>query len=256
MILLLRFACFAALLVTIEFASVSIVLARATADAIDQAVNAELERQQIVGAAIGVIEDGRFVYVQGYGLADRDKGIPVDRETVFNWASNSKPLMAVAAMQLVQKKLLDLDADIRTYVPEFPDKGVKITTRHLLCHQSGLPHYSNGTIVPGNRLRGHSASLVEPVASLDRFSGSPLLFDPGSKVSYSSYAYILLSAVVERAGEEPMLSQIQSRISKRAGIKSLQLDSATKANMNNLNAARLVDQHRLRNPRHAIKLAD
>jgi CubicO group peptidase (beta-lactamase class C family) len=201
-------------------------LTRAAKDAIDEAVNAELERQQIVGAAIGVIKDGRIVYIQGYGLADRENGIPVDQATVFNWASNSKPLAAVAAMQLVQRKLLDLDADVRTYVPEFPDKGLKITTRHLLCHQSGIPHYSNGTIIPSIRGDDRSSAPVSSINSLNRFSRSPLLFNPGSQVSYSTYAYILLSAVIERAGGEPFASQIQSRIAKQAGMKSLQLDSA------------------------------
>ncbi len=227
-----RFACFATLLTVLAASVASAAQARTVADAIDQAVKTELQRQRIVGAAIGVIEEGRIVYVQGYGFANRDAKIPVDRETVFNWASNSKPLLAVAAMQLVQRKRLDLDADIRTYVPEFPDKGVTITTRQLLCHQSGLPHYSNGTIVPGGPLDGNLSSLVNPLASLNRFSGSPLLFDPGSKFSYSTYAYILLSAVVERAGEEPILSQIESRISKRVGMKSLQLDSASNGQAN------------------------
>jgi serine beta-lactamase-like protein LACTB, mitochondrial len=223
----LRVVCFASLLMAVAPLSANAALTRAAMNAIDGAVNAELERQQVIGAAIGVIQDGRIVYIQGYGLADRENGIPVDRTTVFNWASNSKPLAAVAAMQLVQRKLLDLDADVRTYVPEYPDKGLTITTRHLLCHQSGIPHYSNGTVVSGIVDGDRSSAQVSSINSLNRFSHSPLLFNPGSKVSYSTYAYILLSAVVERAGGEAFSSQIQSRIAKRAGMKSLQLDTAS-----------------------------
>jgi CubicO group peptidase (beta-lactamase class C family) len=227
MIALSRCVFFTLLILDIALSSANAELTRAMEAAIDEAVNAELQRQRIVGAAIGVIDEGRIVYIQGYGLADREKASSVDRNTVFNWASNSKPLAAVAALQLVQSKKLDLDANVRTYVPEFPDKGFKVTPRNLLCHQSGLPHYSNGAIIPSAHPVGQPPAHLSPIASLNRFSLSPLLFEPGKQVSYSTYAYILLSAVIERAGEEPFLSQIQSRIAKRAGMKSLQLDTAS-----------------------------
>ena len=199
-------------------------LAPATAAAVDAAVADELKRQAVVGAAVGVIRDGEVVYLKGYGQADRERKAPVTPQTVFNWASNSKPLAAVAAMQLVEKKLLDLDADVRKYVPEFPDPGAVITVRHLLCHQSGIPHYSNGTVVPTSRRYPTARPFMDPVAALDRFNKSPLLFKPGEKVSYSSYAYILLSAVVQRAGKEPFAAQVEARIARPLGMKTLQLD--------------------------------
>ncbi len=68
------------------------------AAAVDRAVAAEMEKQEIVGAAVGLLHDGEIVYLKGYGLADLKKRTPVTTETVFNWASNSKPLCAVAAM--------------------------------------------------------------------------------------------------------------------------------------------------------------
>ena len=116
--------------------------------AVDRVVQAEMEKQKAIGLAVGVIQHGKIAYLKGYGLADRAKKTPATVQTVFNWASNSKPLAAILAMQLVAAKALDLDADVRTYVPEFPDKGAVITTRQLLCHQSGIPHYSNGRIIP------------------------------------------------------------------------------------------------------------
>src|SRR5262245_7703595 len=100
---------------------------------VDEAVLGEMRKQHLVGVAVGLLHDGEIVYLKGYGLADREKRVPVDVETIFNWASNSKPLAAVAAMQLVEQGKLDLDADVRTYVPEFPAHETKITTRELLC---------------------------------------------------------------------------------------------------------------------------
>ena len=197
------------------------------AAAVDEAVAAEMREQQIVGAAVGILYDGEIVYFKGYGLADRERRVPVDTATVFNWASNSKPLCAVAAMQLVEQNRLDLDEDVRSYVPEFPDHGAVVTTRQLLCHQSGIPHYENGRIVLSSKRNPRTRPLSDPVYALDMFSESPLLFEPGTKTSYSSYAYILASAVIQRAGKTPFATQIQDRIARPLGMKSLEVDVAS-----------------------------
>ena len=109
--------------------------------AVDEVALAEIANQKAIGLSIGAIQHGRIAYLKAYGLADREKQTPATTQTVFNWASNSKPLAAILAMQLVESKAIDLDADVRTYVPEYPDQGAVITTRQLLCHQSGIPHY-------------------------------------------------------------------------------------------------------------------
>lgn len=199
-------------------------LCGARAAAVDRAVETELVRQELVGLSLGVIEDGRIVYLRGYGLADREQSAPVTTETVFNWASNSKPLAAVLAMQLVERRQLDLDADVRAHVPEFPEKQATLTTRQLLCHQSGLPHYKNGPVV--GTLRTYEAELpfLRPIAALDRFNHSPLVFHSGERCEYSSHAYVLLSAVIERAGRQPYADQLRERIARPLEMASLQLD--------------------------------
>jgi len=196
----------------------------AKAAAVDAAVMAEMQKEQIVGLAIGIIQHGHIVYTKGYGLADREKNVPVTTETMFRWASCSKPLAAVAALQLAEKGQLDLDADVRKYVPEFPDKGVKITTRELLCHQSGIVHYANGQVIVTQKKYAAPHPFTDPVNGLDKFKESPLLFNPGEKFSYTSYGYLLLSAVVERAGKEKFDAQVQERIAKPLGLASLQPD--------------------------------
>jgi serine beta-lactamase-like protein LACTB len=222
--LLISFALLRVTALAVEVASLS----PATAAAVDTAVQAEMKKQQAVGVAVGVLQQGKIVYLKGYGLADREKETPVTVDTVFNWASNSKPLAAVAAMQLVEKKQLEIDADVRQYVPEFPDKGTVITTRHLLTHQSGIPHYSNGRVLGTDRKYDVELPFLDPVIALDTFNRSPLIFQPGEKNEYSSYAYVLLSAVVQRAGKQGFVEQVQSRIADPLQLKSLQLDFATK----------------------------
>lgn len=202
-------------------------LSAAERRSVDGAIRTEMQRQEVVGVAIGVLRGGRIAYLQGYGLADRETQRPVTTRTVFNWASNSKPLVAVAAMQLVEAGGLDLDADVRRYVPEFPAKsrGV-VTTRHLLCHQSGLPHYSNGEVVPIDPIDPGVSPCDSAVAAISRFAASPLIFAPGERVDYSSHAYVLLSAVVARAGQAPVREQIEQRITGPLGMDSWTTDVA------------------------------
>lgn len=197
----------------------------AKAEAVDQAVQAEIKEQQIVGVAIGVIREGKIVYTQGYGSADVEAQKPVTENSVFNWASNSKPLIAVAALQLVQAQQLDLDSPISTYLPELPSALQPLTTRQLLCHQSGIPHYSNGKIVPAETIPTETEQL-DPREAIKRFIRSPLIFSPGTKTEYSSHAYVLLSAVVQAAGKEPLELQLRERIIEPLGMSSFQLDVA------------------------------
>lgn len=195
------------------------------AEAVDQAVQVEIQEQKIVGVAIGVIRDGKIVYTHGYGFADVEAQKPVTENSIFNWASNSKPLIAVAALQLVQTKQLDLDSPISTYLPELPAALQPLTTRQLLCHQSGIPHYSNGKIVPAETLPTEAEQL-DPRQAIKRFIKSPLIFTPGTKTEYSSHAYVLLSAVVQAVGKEPLESQLRERIIEPLGMSSFQLDVA------------------------------
>src|ERR1700693_2376407 len=84
-------------------------LSKGSVAAVDEAVDAEMQRQQLVGVAVGMIRHGAVALTTGDGFAEAETQIPATKRTVFNWASNCKPLTAVAAMQLVQKGKLDLD---------------------------------------------------------------------------------------------------------------------------------------------------
>lgn len=193
-------------------------------NSIDRAVRDQMKQQDLVGVCIGYIANGEVAYVQAYGFEDREQQIPAATRTMFRWASISKPLTAVAAMQLVEAGKLRLDDDVRTYVPEFPDHGVTITVRDLLCHQSGIVHYRNGRVVATKVDYQQEHPHQDVVLALDRFRESPLVHAPGTKYSYSTHAYILLSAVVQRAGEQTFADQVHQRISQPLGLTTLQPD--------------------------------
>jgi serine beta-lactamase-like protein LACTB len=191
---------------------------------VDAAMRGEMKQQQVVGLALAVIRDGEIAYARGYGYADRENRIPVTRETMFRWASISKSVTAVAAMQLVEAGRLALTNDVRALVPEFPDKGVVITVQDLLCHQAGIVHYSNGKVIRTEQEYGRPHPYESVVLALDTFKASPLLQPPAERYSYSTHGYILLSAVVERAGGSPFREQVRDRIAVPLGMNSLQPD--------------------------------
>lgn len=190
---------------------------------IDHAIDDLMLQKNLVGVAIGLIQDGKIVYTKGFGKVNIASGVEVTENSVFNWASNSKPVMAVLAMQLVQEHMLDLDQPIVNYLPNLPGHLQKITTRQLLCHQSGIPHYTNGKIISSNE-KVKEADELNPALSVNRFILSPLIFEPGSKTDYSSYAYVLLSAVVQSAGGKPIANQLDERIVGPLHLSSFQLD--------------------------------
>ena len=199
-------------------------LDKVATERLDGILEGELQKQSLVGAALGVIVDGEVAYLRGYGLADRENKIPVTRKTLFRWASISKCLTSVTAMQLYEKDLLDLSRDVRSYTPEFPGKKALITPRDLLCHQGGIVHYSNGEVIHTRRQYDVPHPFESVVLALDTFRESPLVNQPGEKFSYTTHGYILLSAVIERAGREKFASQVEKRITRPLGMTTLQPD--------------------------------
>ena len=101
----------------------------------------------IPGAVVAVMKDGQLVWSEGMGYADVENDVPCTPENSMRIASISKPLTVVALLQLWEKGLIDLNAPVQKYVPEFPEKEHEgkravITTRQLLSHISCIRHYS------------------------------------------------------------------------------------------------------------------
>ncbi|MHC4390593.1 MAG: serine hydrolase domain-containing protein [Planctomycetota bacterium] len=181
--------------------------------------------ERLVGLAVAVVRGEEIIYARGFGFAQRAKKIPVTLETRFRWASISKPVTAVRAMQLWERGALDLDKPVRRYVSAWPKKKYPVTSRQLLCHQGGIPHYRNGTIKPIKPQRYEDEHpYADVVTALDKFRGSPLLHEPGSAYSYTTYGYMLLGAVVQEAGEAPLWTQVREHIATPLGLTTLRPD--------------------------------
>jgi len=96
------------------------------------------DRDDVPGASIAVVKDGRIIYSKGYGSANLEYNISNQPNTVFHIASVSKQFTAFAIAMLADKDKLSLDDDIRKFLPEIPDFGYVITIRDLVHHISGM----------------------------------------------------------------------------------------------------------------------
>lgn len=184
------------------------------------AVTAYMTAKKVTGASVAIAENGRIEFSEGFGRADLENDVPYRPETVNRLASISKTITAVAVMQLVEAKKIDLDADIRTYVPEFPDKGAKVTARHILTHTSGIRHYKPNE--PENYTRHRTVK-----ESLKRFVDDPLVHEPGKKVTYSTYAFSLLARAIETTGGLTFQDYLERNVFAPAGMASSGLEDLT-----------------------------
>lgn len=174
-------------------------------------IGTELLARGIPGLAVAVAIDGKLVYAEGFGYADLEQRVPAWPTTKFRIGSISKPLTAAALMQLVEEGKVDLDAPVQKYVPSFPDKGAKITSRMLAGHLAGIRHYKDDEFL----ISRHYDSVLE---GLKIFENDPLVSPPGTKFNYSSYGFNLLSAVIESASGENFVSYMQNYVFTPLGL--------------------------------------
>lgn len=174
------------------------------------------------GVSAAVAVKGRIVFSGGVGLSDLQSGQPQDGDSVHNIGSVSKTLAVVAVMQLVERGKVKLDAPIQDYAPWFPRKSAPISVRSILTHTSGIRHYKDGEFGPGDVLSfRHYDSFEE---STRFWRDDPLLFEPGSHWSYSSFAINLLQAVVETASGKSFEEYLDQNVWRPAGMLETRLD--------------------------------
>lgn len=174
------------------------------------------------GMVLAVIQDGRMVYQKAGGLADLERAVPLSPESVFDIASNGKQFTACAVLLLAEEGRLDLDADLRHYIPEFPDYGTPITLRHLLHHTSGIRDYPILMLLAGKPWRNFY-TCDDYLQLLQR--QKRLNFPPGTKFEYSNSGYFLLGEIVARVSGRPLEQFLQERIFAPLGMRHTRLNT-------------------------------
>lgn len=171
--------------------------------------------------SIAVAVDGEIVLAEAAGLADIAERIPATPSTPYRTYSISKGITAVAVMQLAERGELQLDDDIRTYVPAFPEKRWPVRISHLLTHTSGIRHYKKNA--------GEISSTVEYPTLADSlvvFKDDPLGFEPGTSYRYTSFGFNLLTGAIEGATGESFGEVLDQSIFGPAGMTHSALDVA------------------------------
>jgi len=178
-------------------------------------------QENLPGLSVAVAIDGEIVWAEAFGFANVERRAPVTPRTRFRTGSVSKTLTAAAVALLHDRGRMDLNAPVQTYVPSYPQKQWTISTRQLLGDVAGV-HRPRGDS-NDNLAYGHCTSLDE---ALKAFAGEPLSFKPGTKYQFSTYGWVLLSAVVEEASGEPFPTFMSREVFKPLGMDRTRLEGA------------------------------
>lgn len=190
---------------------------------IEPQVESTMDSDTIVGLAMAVVVDGELMDVRSWGWSDVANGKSVDGNTLFRWGSISKTITGVVAAKMSVAGTIDLDSDVRELVPEFPEKKHVVTTRQLLGHLGGMPHY--GQMPPVTRVDyGVSFPFRDPVRAIDMFKTAPLMHEPGSAYSYSTHGFALAGAALERSSKLGFKGEVERLVLKPLELSSLEPD--------------------------------
>jgi CubicO group peptidase (beta-lactamase class C family) len=168
----------------------------------------QLERSDVAGASVLVMQNGNVLLQKGYGFADMKTKKPVDpATTIFRLASISKLFTWISIMQLEEQGKVNLDADVNQYL-DFairPAFGRPITLRNLMTHTGGFEEMSDDILLTDPK--------KAPTLRDDLIANQPMrIFPPGQIPAYSNYGVGLASYIVQRVSGEPFPQYVQEHI--------------------------------------------
>ena len=175
-------------------------------------VKAAIEADELRGAVLLVARHGDVVLHEALGWRDKDRRLPMEKDTLFHMASNTKPVVAAAVLMLAEEGKLSLDDPVRTHLPSFDNhRAGRIKIRHLLSHTSGFrirPIFLRPLL--------DNTSLQAEVARFGKIGAERI---PGSSYQYSNPGYNTLGAIVEIVSGLPLDQFLKQRIYDPLGMK-------------------------------------
>ncbi len=190
-----------------------------------QAIPEQMQKDNIPGLSIAVVDDQGILWEEGFGYTDWDRQTPVTPSTLFSIQSMSKSFTATAAMFAAQDGMVDLDAPITTYLPNFHVNSIfeehpeqKMTLRILLSHTAGFAHEA-----PYGSNYDHPAvySFENHIASI---SDTWLKFPVGTRYSYSNLGIDLAGYILQVRSGKPFIQYLQGKVLDPLGMKDTTLD--------------------------------
>jgi len=189
-----------------------------------QEIQQVMQQDSIPGLAIAIVDDQSILWMEGFGYTDWDNKTPVTKDTLFSIQSMSKSFTATAAMFAAQDGLVDLDAPITDYLPDFRVNSIfeehseqKITLRMLLSHTAGFTHeapYGGSYDLPAYSFEKHITSI----------SDTWLKFPVGMYYGYSNLGIDLAGYILQVRSGMPFIQHVQEKILLPLGMSSSTLD--------------------------------
>ncbi len=186
----------------------------------------------IPGLSVAIARHGRMVYVETFGVADREGAPALTPSHLFRIASVSKPITSVTIMDLVESGQLALDARVfghgavlgTTYGRQPYGRWIEdITIKHLLTHTGGGWRNDGSDPMFSNPRMDHAELISWTVNTL------PLVNEPGTAYAYSSFGYCVLGRVIEAVTHQPYAAHVRSRILSRCGVTDMTIAGNTLA---------------------------
>ena len=169
-----------------------------------------IDNYNIPGMQLSISSKNNAVFSGGFGYSDVENEKKVNLQTRFRIASVTKPITSAAIIKLASEGKLDLDADVRTYVPSFSEKKHTLTTRQLAGHLGGIRDYYEISIDEVIK-NPHFENATEAIYV---FKNDTLMSKPGNQYLYSSFGYNLIGAAIEGASGQTYLEYMQDNIWK------------------------------------------
>jgi CubicO group peptidase (beta-lactamase class C family) len=191
-----------------------------------QIVRASVAEQNLPGVSVAVGAGGETVWAEGFGWAHLASRVPVTADMRFRIGTASKVLTSAAVGLLLETDRLNLDDEIQAYVPAFPKKQWPVTLRQVMGHTAGV-RKDAGDEEPVSVQDDRSVRCPRTVDGLQRFADRSLLFEPGTEYRHSNYGWVLVSAAVEAAAEEPFSTFMRTQIFEPLGMHDTTAESAT-----------------------------
>jgi CubicO group peptidase (beta-lactamase class C family)/pimeloyl-ACP methyl ester carboxylesterase len=165
--------------------------------------------------AILVTGNGKPIFKNAYGLADKERSEPNRIDTKFQLASLSKMFTGIGICQLAEQGKLSFTDPIIRHLPDYPNRVVaeKVTIHHLLSHTSGM-----GDFLQKKEYKDSEANVRTSKDYFPFFASDPLAFEPGEDQDYSNAGYIVLGAIIEKLSGQSFHDYVREHIFKPAGM--------------------------------------
>lgn len=190
------------------------IYAQSNSQLLDQYLNEYYKAKEIPSISAGLLSNKEIIWLGTKGFSDIENRVSAAPKSVYRIASISKSITAVAIMQLVERGRINLDEDARKYIPYFPAKKWKFTSRQLLNHTSGLRNYRSGEEFDSKIFFQTTREVVNYIAK------DSLIYQPGTRYLYTTLGYNLLAAIIESVSGLSFSEYVMRNIFTPAEMKS------------------------------------